>query len=41
VADRITVMEDGRPVYSGSPADLDSEALEEIFMLGGRRAASD
>ena len=40
VADRITVMADGRPVTAGTPSELDSEELEAIFMLGGRRADS-
>jgi branched-chain amino acid transport system permease protein len=40
VADRITVMADGRPVTAGAPSELDSEELEAIFMLGGRRADS-
>lgn len=41
VADRITVMEDGRVVDSGTPKELDVEALEAVFMAGGRRAESD
>lgn len=41
IADRITVIDEGRIQYSGPPADLGTEALETVFMLGGARAQSD
>jgi branched-chain amino acid transport system permease protein len=40
VADRITVMENGRLVSSGTPDELDTRRLEEVFMLSGRDAAA-
>lgn len=41
VADRITVMDEGRVLYSGTPAELGNEALEAVLMLGRRDAESD
>jgi branched-chain amino acid transport system permease protein len=39
VADRISVMDEGRLAHSGTPTELDVHALEELFMGSPRAAA--
>jgi branched-chain amino acid transport system permease protein len=42
LADRITVMDEGRLLVSGTPAELEgNEALETVLVMGGRRADPD
>jgi branched-chain amino acid transport system permease protein len=42
IADRITVMDEGRLLCSGSPAELEgNSALESVLVGGGRRADAD
>ncbi len=42
LADRISVMDEGRLLCSGTPAELEgNEALETVLVMGGRRADPD